>query len=462
MINLIFNVHENYIEICEVSKIFNVVKIRKVIKFTPSSDMEKNSIELKKLLLENQITTEKIDVILSFDSIVTRQIEIPVMKEKDLKNFINNNISEYFTVNTGDFYFDYKTYEIVGEQKKKILSVLLVAVPKEKLYNIKILLKLNKFIVNKVRIYPECLVSYYKKSKKQSIAILDVDNDKSSITITNKGKIFVYSTLFIDVSEVDSHSELIDNFTYFLNFYSTRNFGNKVDNIYVVGEKSEDPELIKTLNENVDIDIIYEKKNNYVEILGNFMEAKAIYNKSIDFKEALNDTLKNKQENKGFTLAIIGIFLIVAIGMSGYYYKEIYLKEYNNVPSTALLTELKKYSGVEEKIAALSNEKQNYQKKIDVINEIKNDEFDYLLIMDGLKSGLPENITVNFLYIQKEIINITLNINNNTLDVARAVIAINNINLFETVDISEVRLDDTVNSISLDLKLKSSPGVLQY
>lgn len=462
MINLIFNVHENYIEISEVSKIFNVVKIKKVIKFTPSSDMENNSIELKKLLLENRITSKKVDVILSIDSIVTRQIEIPAMKEKDLKNFINNNIGEYFTVNTGDFYFDYKTYEIVEEEKKKILSVLLVAVPKEKLYNIKILLKLNKLIVNKVRIYPECVVSYFKKNRKQSIAVLDVDNDKSSITITNKGKIFIYSTLFIDVSEVDSYSELIDNFTYFLNFYSTRNFGNKVDNIYVIGEKSEDIELVKTLNENIDMDITYEKKNNYIEILGNFMESKAIYSKSIDFKEALNDTLKNKQENKGFALAIIGIFLIVVTGMSGYYYREIYLKEYNNVQSPALLAQLKKYSEVEEKIASLNNEKQNYQKKVDVINEVKNDEFNYLLIIDGLKSGLPENITVKFLYIQKEIINITLNINNNTLDVARAVIAINNTNLFETVDISEVRLDDTVNSISLDLKLKSSPVVLQY
>jgi len=82
------------------------------------------------------------------------------------------------------------------------------------------------------------------------------------------------------------------------------------------------------------------------------------------------------------------------------------------------------------------------------------------LVIDGLKSGLPENITVKFLYIQKEIINITLNINNNTLDAARAVIAINNTNLFENVDISEVRLDDMVNSISLDLKPKVS--LLKY
>ena len=47
-------------------------------------------------------------MILSIDSIVTRQIEVPAMKDKDLKDFINNNIGDYFTVNTGDFYFDYK------------------------------------------------------------------------------------------------------------------------------------------------------------------------------------------------------------------------------------------------------------------------------------------------------------------------------------------------------------------
>ena len=56
--------------------------------------------------------------------------------------------------------------------------------------------------------------------------------------------------------------------------------------------------------------------------------------------------------------------------------------------------------------------------------------------------------------IQREKTSVTLNIDNSTLDVARAVIAINNTKLFETIDISEVKLDDTVKSITLDLLLK--------
>ena len=312
-----------------------------------------------------------------------------------------------------------------------------------------------------MKIYPECVVSYYRKNKNQSIAVLDVGNDKSSITITNEGKIFVYSTLFIDMSEVGSYSELTDNFLYFLNFYSTRNFGNKVDNIYVVGEKSEDTQLIKTLRENIDINISHEYKNHYVEILGSFMEGKAIHNKSIDFKEALKDTLKNKEVDKIFILSIISVFLIASVGMGCYYYTEVYLNGMKNTVAPSLISEINKYSDVEEKISELNNEKQNYQKKVDVINQIKNDEFNYILIIDGLKKGLPKNITVKFMYIQSEKISITLNINNSTLDVARAVIALNNTKLFETVDISKVRLDDTVNSISLDLKLQTSSARLQ-
>ena len=57
--------------------------------------------------------------------------------------------------------------------------------------------------------------------------------------------------------------------------------------------------------------------------------------------------------------------------------------------------------------------------------------------------------------IEREKTSVTLNINNSTLDVARAVIAINNTKLFETFDISQVKLDDTVNSITLDLKIKN-------
>ncbi|MBC8062742.1 MAG: pilus assembly protein PilM [Clostridiaceae bacterium] len=448
--SLIFNVHENHIEIAQVSKLFNKVKIKKVIDFTPGSDIEDSNINLKKLFLKNKITSKNVDVILSIDSIVTRQIEVPEMKDKDLRSYVNNNIGQYFTVNTGDFYFDYKVVEIREEEKKRIFSVLLVAVPKEKINKIKDLLIQNKLNINKIKIYPECLASFYKKYKKQSIAILDVSNEKSSITILDKGKIFIYSTLFLDISDDDSPSELLDNLTYFLNFYSTRNFGNKVDKVFIVGEKSENPELRKILNENIEVNITYEKETNFIEILGSSMEVKAINNKSIDFKETFNE----KGQNKEFLPAIIGILLIAVVGIGAYYYTEITLNS-NIATPPSLQAEINKYSGLEKTISDLSIEKQGYQKKIEAINEIKNDEFNYVSIIDGIRKGLPKNITVKSMDIQKEKISVVLNINNSTLDVARAVIAINNTKLFETIDISEVKLDDSVKSISLDLKLKN-------
>ena len=67
-------------------------------------------------------------------------------------NYINSNIDQYFTVNTGDFYFDYKVGGIRKEEKKKIFSVLLVAVPKDKLNSVKELLKLNKLVLNVLKL----------------------------------------------------------------------------------------------------------------------------------------------------------------------------------------------------------------------------------------------------------------------------------------------------------------------
>lgn len=455
MINLIFNVHEDYIEIAKVSKVFNAVKIKNIVNFTPTIDIASNNAQLNKIFRKNKIKSKKVDVILSIDSIVTRQIEVPAMSEKDLKNYITSNIDQYFTVNTGDFYFDYKVGGIRKEEKKKIFSVLLVAVPKEKLDNIKDLLKQNKLSVNKVQIYPECVSSYYRKNKKQSIAVLDISNEKSSITIIDKGKIFIYSILTLDLNDSEGYNELLDNFTYFLNFYSTRNFGNKVDNIYIVGEKGEDPFLGKILSESIDSNIIYEKKSYYIEILGSVTQVKATHNKAIDFKETLNDSLKDKNQNDGFIMAVIAIFFLSVVFMGAYYYTEIYLNSKKNIVSSTLQSELNEYSTVEKNINDLSKEKQSYQNKLEIIKEIKNDEFNYLSIVDGLKEGLPSNITVKSMDIQRDKTSLTLNINNSTLDVARAVIAINNTELFEMVEISEVKLDDTVNSISLELKNKN-------
>ena len=329
-----------------------------------------------------------------------------------------------------------------------------MAVPKDKLDNIKNLLIISKLHINKVKIYPECVVNYYKKDKKKSIAVLDVGNDKSSITITDKGKIFIYSTLFLDMSDTDSYSELTDNFNYFLNFFSTRNFGNKVDKIYLVGEKSDDELLRKNLSENVDSNIIYEKQNSYVEILGSVMEVKAINNKSIDFKDALNDKLRDNGQVSEYLAVIIGILIIAGIGVGGYYYSKFYLDSDTNTSESIVQAEIRKYSSVEKDVSDLNKEKQSFQKKIAVINEVKNDEFNYASIIDGVKQGLPKNITVKSMEIQRDKTSVTLNINNSTLDVARAVIAINNTKLFETIDISEVKLDDTVKSVTLDLLLK--------
>lgn len=457
MNKLIFNVHEDYIEIAQVKKALTAVKVEKLINFTPEKDIELNNLKLKTLLSKNKIKKKNVDIILTIDGIVTRQIEVPAMKENDLKNFISSNTSQYFTVNTGDFYFDYKVIEIRKEEKKKIFSVLLVAIPREKLNKIKALLNLHKLNINKAKIYPECLVNYYIKNRKESIAILDVGSEKSSVTILDKGKIFVYSTIILDLKDEDSPKELMDNLTYFLNFYATRHFGNKIDKVYIVGEKCTDVSLIKALNENIDMDmdITYDEINNHIELLGSLMEVKSIYNKSIDFKEALNDKDLDKPQNKTFTLLVISIFLIVLIGLGAYYYTGIYLNSNNSTLNSSLQSEIKKYSSVEKDLKDVSSEKQSYEKKIGVINEIKKDDFDYFSIIDSLRKGLPTYITVKSLDLNREKVAVVLNINNSTLDAAKAVIAINNMKLFETIDLTEVKLDDTVNSISLDLKFKN-------
>lgn len=467
---LIFNVNEDFIEVSQASVYPKYVKINRVVNFTPVYEgnkavfnSEANAASMKNLLKNCHIKGKKVKVILSIDGLITRLVELPYLKLNDLRSYVKNNIEQYFTVNMDDYFFDFKIVEII-KKEKNFLNVLLVAVPKDRFKDIAEFVKTIGLSLVSVSIYPECVSNLFRNYSNKSIAVLDAGNKKSSITVLDNGKLFVYSPLSIDLSEEENYNELLDNLNYFLNFYSSRHFGNKIDKVFVTGEYSAVDSFMLFLNSNMEGTVDNELKGlglmlspgknleleNYIEICGGAAFVRNIFNKKIDFKDEIR--IKKKDDQSMARIALIGAALLMA-AIFWYSYKiyslNIQIKKYNVAANNA------NSAALDKEIGDISKHNQEYTSSVDYVNQIKSDEFDYISILDTIKKGLPKNITVNSIDLDKQTATLKLNIENSTIDVAKAVIAVNNMDIFEECDISEVKLDDSVNSLTLSLKLKN-------
>ncbi|MFA9396695.1 MAG: pilus assembly protein PilM [Clostridiaceae bacterium] len=478
MNRLIFNVNEDSIEIVEVSNFFKKKKIKKIVnmELVPSKisgivyNSKENQVNLNMYLKKNKIKEKKVELIFSLDGAITRVVEVPYMKEKDLKNYIKNNIRDYFTVNTEEYFFDYKITKII-EGEKKQFKLLLTAFPKDKLNDIKQLIEGCNFNIISIGIYPDCVSKIFNSYEESGIAVIDAGNKKCSITVLDKGDIFVYSVLPFDLNDENNYDEIITNINYFLDFYASRHFGNKIDKILFLGESNDKKEFMDYLYENVEGNIernldefeininmpIDTKEENYIEVLGHLINNKNIYNKKIDFKFDFRSEFKNikeKSKNQQMWVVTSGI-LIVLICVFGYSYKFYNLNQ-----------ELKSYSDTSDivvddydynsDIETLNSEILIYKVTEDYINEIKKDDFDFLAILDGLKDSMPKAVSINLLSMNKTNVDITINIAESTLDIADAIIAVNNMEMFENYDIESVRLDDSDTEASFSLILKTS------
>lgn len=469
---LVFSVKEGYIDIGQVRKSFNTIKVYKFASFKPEINQsntmtfnnESNVKLMKALLKQNKIRNIKADVVLSIDGIITRLIEIPFMRKSDVEKYIKNNLGEFFTVNIDEYYFDYKIIDIEKDEKKK-LNLLLVVIPKIRISDITDFMKKCSIIPDKITIYPDAISNLYIDYKKESIAIFDVNEDKVNVTILDKGKIFLYSSVNLESSlKDDIFSELIDNMGYFLNFYSTRHFGNKIDHLNIIGPLCKDKELSYLVKEHFGIypingfgDIklnVFTSKGIDIsimpDIIGCCFEPKRIYGKNIDFSKA-NEEKQKEASIKELSMRLGTVLLFITILWSTFYFSYLtYMKSKYN--TTGLDQELKNLSMVEKTFSEINNQKLQIDAKVKLINIINNDRFDYINILDKLRRDLPQNMSINTLSMDKNNLNLTFNINMKTLDVAKLVIAINRMGIFEPLDIENVRLDDTINSVSFSLK----------
>lgn len=423
-------------------------------------DSESVVYESKEFIRRYRVRNKTAVAILSLDSVITRLVETPYMSKKELQSFIKNNINEYFTVNIQDYYYDYRILETSQDEVKKF-SVLLAVIPKSKLEDIYGYLQNIGVNIGKITIYPECLANLMRK-KKGSIAIVDCVKDISNITILKDNKLFLHSSSHIEGDFKDNYDEILDNMAYFLNFYSTRHFGNRVDKIYLLGKLACDDDAVDYLKNQIDIPIEVGIETISQKALSRKKEDLHVFTdiygwdfKVIDFNKPLKASkVDEKAQNNRQYLALSSILIILSVlwvSVSSYLINKKTLSY--NVNNINISKRIQSLEEVEQQYTLLMEQRDLYEKDKKSLEKIKADGIDYMYYLEKFRQGLPSNVLVNSVYIEKGKIELKMDINNNTMDRVNLYIAINNMKLFKKLEIEDIKLDDTEKEDNLILEI---------
>jgi len=487
--DLLLKFKDDSVDISIVNKVFNTVRLKfsHTVLFynilTPDKQLyneEDNITQVAMLLKKKKIKNKKANIILDTEGIITRVITIPLIKKREIRTFIDMNIEEYFSVNIDEYFWDYKLIDIekgvkppsitkedsdeVKDKPQYVIHILLAIVSKQKVNYIRNFIKKCSLEVETIGIYAGYMTNVYGNNKKISTAVLDVGKEKSNITIFNNGNLFLYSSIPTRISDEESLNEYMDSFGYFLDFFATRNFGGAVDEINILGDLCEDMDFCKKIEGHFNIPVVpginsikytaSDKKiniNKHIDAVGFALKNVNIYKKEINYEDATTSIKSQRNELSIIRTAIIlGIITLFFIS-SGFAYERIVKWMYNIESINSQLDSLKE---VESTVNLLSQEKKNYEAKQGFMKEIEKDTFPYMKIIATLNGGLPPNITVKSIALDAESLGVNFGIQNSTLDAARLITAINNMGIFNPIDLDSVRLDDNVTELGLRLVLK--------
>lgn len=472
---LIFRFSESSVDIEVLSRGFNSINFRDTFSFSTNESTsnsrdaystEENIASVKKFIAKKAVKNKRVKIVLALDGIITRLVECPLLKKRELEKLIQNNINEYFTLNIDDYYYDYKVLDIEKKDTKKI-TLLLEVFPKSKMEAILGFIRACGLENGEISLYPDAISNTFSEIKDKNIAVFDVGLEKNNVTILENGKIFLYSRMTSEVysDRWDSYVEILESMGYFLNFYSARHFGNRVDKIYIIGQYWNDKIFYDMVKEQFGIDIvtgiklnnfkIYSKKsldkNLYCDIVGSYVKTKNIYNKNIDFSKVLDKVREKKYDSlpmKAAGILVLSTLLWILLNTA---YINLTLRKYD---LSGINSQIKVLASVEKDVNELLQTKKIYEKKQEFIKTIENDKYNYMGYLETLKNGIPVNIAIKYVSINKDKMDVTFSMSGNPLDKVNLIIALNKIDIFEPIEISSISLSGKETEVALTLKIK--------
>jgi len=219
----------------------------------------------------------KIHLTVNDGSFITRPIELPITKEKDITRHLSLEAEQYLPINKNNFQVGFRVMERRAGVDEAGSSIMVSAGPKESIDSILKCLDSCRLEAKVIDVYPNNICRLMKDLKQEDFAVIDMGKKNINITIIEGKKFYMYSflpvnfeALFegylkdegIDADEfwrkyyygsyssqyINEDEEPMENsireilsgtlgqVSRYLDYFNSRHFGKTVDNVYVIGE----------------------------------------------------------------------------------------------------------------------------------------------------------------------------------------------------------------------------------
>lgn len=210
------------------------------------------SIVLKKFIDKNSINVKRISFAINGQDIIIRQIETPIMKDKEIKKSVDWEMNQYLREDGVNHYIDFEKVDTVLSEDKKVYKLLVAAAPRDKIDQLVELSNLLNMKLISIDVLSNCIVralrNFGVNSKGiESIAVIDIGYENTSIIIMEKGKFFIERVVPFGLNNIareisrKTGIDIEEAFGYIENKYDISNLNNE----------DETEKRIETLLENV-------------------------------------------------------------------------------------------------------------------------------------------------------------------------------------------------------------------
>lgn len=234
---------------------------------------------IKSILTKKNINTKDVCFVIRGRDIVIRHIEVPLMGMDKLDEAVVWEITQYLPELASDYYIDYQIANRATFKSDKVYKVMVVAAPKKKLDKYIQLASILELKVKAIDVAANSVARvfagiYHFNKSLESIGVLDIGAMSTSISILDKGSLFIEREIPIGVSQMAE--SFGSNFTndpdkFHENFITKFNLLNaEVDNSAQGKIKAMFDNLMEVLQKITSFyrGGNYEKKLDYVFLLG--------------------------------------------------------------------------------------------------------------------------------------------------------------------------------------------------
>ena len=405
--------YESYVTIIE--GIYNRNKDKFNIKnctFLSNDDVEVDPNDkyslLKEALKINKSKTKDVVLCLNTKDVIIKSTDIGKVSPKDLDGIMNNEMDEIMSLDYDQYTFSYEVTREGLKDDRENLNLIVAAIVNEELEVILDIFKDFKLNLERIDTMSTAYNRLLKKIEYDNMMMLNVGRYGSIVNIFKEDTLFIHDNIPVKINEQSNYyvySSLVEEIKGLMNYYSSRNYGNTVDTIVIVGESSDNEQVKNTFIDNFSSNIIngvenlFDIENDIIGDLNRYEISKvcdilgsmSIYEdkKSYSSMNLLPLKIKNKQKSRSAIKKYVAM-LPIAVGIICAPYiifGAINMKLQNDINEKQaqldeIMIDYQEVQDIKEKINIAKQE-------VDIYKMLKNKEAKWGDILDAINKSIP-------------------------------------------------------------------------